>query len=65
MEKIETYFMLHTVLNIIPFMRQFPGKWQSQKGQRNNRQCKHDMAPHGNDLCATQLRQEINVQYAL
>jgi hypothetical protein len=65
MEKIKTYFMLHTILNIVPFMRQFSGKWQSQKFQRNNQQFKPDMAPHRNDSCASQLRQEINVQYAL
>jgi hypothetical protein len=40
-------------------------KWQSWKGQINSRQSERDMAPHRNDLRARQLRQDMNVQYAL
>jgi hypothetical protein len=65
-KKIGTHFMLNTFFfNIIPFMRQLQVKWQSQKGQRNSRQSERDMAPHRNGLHARQLRQDMNVQYAL
>jgi hypothetical protein len=63
--KIETYFMLNTFFNIMPFVKQLQVKWQSQKGQRNSRQSECDMAPYRNDLHTRQLRQDMNVQYAL
>lgn len=46
-------------------MRQLEVKWQIQKGQRNSQQSECDMAPHRNDLHARQLRQNMNVMYAL